>query len=116
MSTTPTPPPHPQPPCPPAFLTVAQAAPLLGVTPDTLYALCRLGQIAHRRLGPKRGMIRLTAEDVAAYREGARRGGRAARRGPVRRAARPQGGGGPGGRAAVGVGAAGRGAAEALLV
>lgn len=48
--------------------TIAEAAPLLGVTEACLYRLCREKRITHRRLGGTgRGMIRLTQAWIDEY-------------------------------------------------
>jgi excisionase family DNA binding protein len=48
-------------------MTVSEAAELIGLSPDAIYDLCRLGVLGHRRVGPRRGRIQITAEHVAAY-------------------------------------------------
>lgn len=56
----------------PKLYTVAQVAFALETGTDNIYALCRAGMIGHRRLGPKRGLIRFTESDIQAYLEAAR--------------------------------------------
>jgi excisionase family DNA binding protein len=55
-------------------MTVAEAAEQIGLSPDTVYDLCRLGVLGHRRVGPRRGRIQITAEHVAAYLQKAEEG------------------------------------------
>lgn len=51
----------------PEFLTVDQAAEQLGLSRNAVYAEVRSGRLPARRLGPKGGKIRLTADDLACY-------------------------------------------------
>jgi excisionase family DNA binding protein len=55
-------------------MTVAEAAEQIGLSADTIYDLCRLGVLGHRRVGPRRGRIQITAEHVAAYLQKAEEG------------------------------------------
>jgi excisionase family DNA binding protein len=55
-------------------MTVAEAAEQIGLSADTVYDLCRLGVLGHRRVGPRRGRIQITAEHVAAYLQKAEEG------------------------------------------
>lgn len=52
----------------PVPLTVKQAAKILGVSETTVYALCAAGEIRARRVGLKRGTIRIDAADLEDYR------------------------------------------------
>jgi excisionase family DNA binding protein len=56
-------------------MTVIEAAEQIGLSPDTVYDLCRLGLLGHRRVGPRRGRIQITPEHVAAYLRKAEQGG-----------------------------------------
>jgi excisionase family DNA binding protein len=49
-------------------MTVASAAAALELKPSTVYALVASGQLAHCRLGPRGGAIRISEVDVEAYR------------------------------------------------
>jgi Helix-turn-helix domain len=49
-------------------MTVAEAARELEVSPALVYQLCRMGYLAHTRIGLKRGVIRIDPRDVAAFR------------------------------------------------
>jgi hypothetical protein len=73
-------------------LNVQEAAEQIGLSPDAIYDLCRLGVLGHRRVGPRRGRIQITPEHVAAYLQKAERGGDDAppekTRPPVRKKAR----------------------------
>jgi excisionase family DNA binding protein len=53
-------------------MTVAQAALALEVARGTVYDLCRLGLLAHTRVGARRGVIRISETDLQAYRAGRR--------------------------------------------
>ena len=50
----------------PRVMTVAQAAPEVGVKPMTLYTWCREGTFPHRRIGRGRN-IRILREDIEAF-------------------------------------------------
>jgi excisionase family DNA binding protein len=52
-------------------LTVKQVAERLGVSADTVYALCQARKLAHVRVGVGRGHIRVTEEALAASLSGA---------------------------------------------
>lgn len=54
------------------MLSVKQAAEEIGLTPDTLYRLCKAGKLAHYRLGAGGGAIRIKLEDLRAYLESCR--------------------------------------------
>jgi excisionase family DNA binding protein len=73
-------------------MTVAEAAEQIGLSVDTVYDLCRLGLLGHRRVGPRRGRIQVGEEHIAAYLQKAERGGDDAppekTRTPVRKKAR----------------------------
>jgi excisionase family DNA binding protein len=53
-------------------MTVAEAARLLEVSPDLVYRLCRAGRLGHRRIGIRRGVIRIDPSDVEAFRAASR--------------------------------------------
>jgi excisionase family DNA binding protein len=55
-------------------MTVAEVAERIGLSPDAIYDLCRLGVLGHRRVGPRRGRIQITPEHVAAYLQKAEEG------------------------------------------
>jgi hypothetical protein len=48
-------------------MTVAEAARALEVAPRVVYDLCRAGLLGHQRIGVRRGVIRITEADLAAY-------------------------------------------------
>lgn len=48
-------------------LTVKEAAPLLGLSPASVYALCATRQLRHRRVGPGAGKIMIPPEAVEEY-------------------------------------------------
>jgi excisionase family DNA binding protein len=52
-------------------LTVKQVAERLGVSPDTVYALCQAKKLRHVRVGLGRGHIRVSEEAFADYLAGA---------------------------------------------
>jgi excisionase family DNA binding protein len=56
-------------------MTVTEAARELEVSVGTVYALIRAGKVRHERHGLGRGAIRITAMQLAEYREGVSRGG-----------------------------------------
>lgn len=49
-------------------MTVADAARALEVSERMVYLLCREGRLAHHRIGTGRGVIRIAAADLDAYR------------------------------------------------
>lgn len=49
------------------FMTVSEAAEHIGMNARTLYALVGAKKIAHSRLGPSGGMIRISRADLDAY-------------------------------------------------
>jgi excisionase family DNA binding protein len=51
---------------------VRQAAEQLEVSPSLVYALCASGKLGHYRVGLGRGAIRITEDDVRAYRDAKR--------------------------------------------
>lgn len=53
-------------------MTPQEAAKQLEVTRSTVYSLCASGQLGHERIGTGRGVIRISADDVARFRESAR--------------------------------------------
>lgn len=50
-----------------SLLTVAQVAEQLNLAERTIYALCQSGEIECRRLGPKRGAIRISQQALNRY-------------------------------------------------
>jgi excisionase family DNA binding protein len=48
-------------------MTVQEAARALEVAPRVVYDLCRAGLLGHQRIGVRRGVIRITEADLAAY-------------------------------------------------
>jgi excisionase family DNA binding protein len=48
-------------------MTVTEAARALEVAPRVVYDLCRAGLLGHQRIGVRRGVIRITEADLAAY-------------------------------------------------
>ena len=48
-------------------MTVREAAKLLEVSERTVYALCQSGQLACRRIGTRRGAIRITRDAIDLY-------------------------------------------------
>lgn len=50
-----------------SLLTVKQVAVRLGVAPATVYSLCSSKQLAHQRIGVRRGAIRVREEDLQMY-------------------------------------------------
>lgn len=48
-------------------MTVQEAAKVLEVSPRTVYYLCAAGEIPHRRYGVRRGVIRIDAAELNAY-------------------------------------------------
>jgi excisionase family DNA binding protein len=68
-------------------VNVRQAAEQLEVSPSLVYALCARGKLGHHRVGLGRGAIRITDDDVRAYRDATRveaRADRPAVRAPAR--------------------------------
>jgi excisionase family DNA binding protein len=57
-----------------AWLSVAEAAESLGLSPGVVYRLASSGQVAHYKVGPSGGRIRFRPEDIAAYLEKCRVG------------------------------------------
>ena len=57
------------------FVTVKEAAALLGVSIGAVYALCRRGILSHHRIGIGRGTIRIAWEDFTTFLAGCRREG-----------------------------------------
>jgi excisionase family DNA binding protein len=55
-------------------LDVKQVAERVGLSVDTVYDLCRLGLLGHRRVGPRRGKIQVGEEHIAAYLQKAEEG------------------------------------------
>lgn len=49
-------------------MTVQEAATALGVSVETVYALCARKRLEHYRLGPRNGKIDITAEAIERYR------------------------------------------------
>jgi excisionase family DNA binding protein len=54
-------------------MTVREAAARLEVSESLIYRLCATGQLPHRRIGTRRGTIRIDAEDLTALSEACRR-------------------------------------------
>jgi excisionase family DNA binding protein len=54
------------------LLTARQAAERLGVTAETIYALCRANRLAHYRIGAGGGSIRIRPSDLRRYLRGCR--------------------------------------------
>ena len=54
------------------MLTAAEAAPMLGLKPRTLYALAKAGKIACHRLGVGDGAVRFELADIEAYKQSCR--------------------------------------------
>jgi|GEM_PF-3334496 len=54
-------------------LTVGEAAEYLHVSEQSVYELCRAGQIRHHRIGKGRGTIRFDRADLDTFREDAQR-------------------------------------------
>jgi excisionase family DNA binding protein len=48
-------------------MTVREAAEILEVKTTTVYELCAVGRLAHRRVGVGRGVIRIDRPDLDAY-------------------------------------------------
>lgn len=48
-------------------LTVKEAAPLLGLSPASVYALCTAKKLRHRRVGPGEGKIVIPPDAVEEY-------------------------------------------------
>lgn len=48
-------------------LTVKEAAPLLGLRPASVYALCNRKKLRHHRVGPSGGKIVIPPDAIAAY-------------------------------------------------
>jgi excisionase family DNA binding protein len=53
-------------------VNVRQAAEQLEVSPSLIYSLCASGKLGHYRVGLGRGAIRITDDDVRAYRDATR--------------------------------------------
>lgn len=49
--------------------TVSEAAPLIGVSAETVYLLCASGRLSHRRIGikPGKGRIEVSDEGIAEF-------------------------------------------------
>ena len=48
-------------------LTVKEAAPLLGLSPASVYALCTAKKLRHRRVGPGEGKIVIPSDAIEEY-------------------------------------------------
>lgn len=51
-------------------MTVAEVAKVLEVSPRLVYLLCETGKLRHHRFGTGRGTIRISSDDLTAYRDG----------------------------------------------
>lgn len=51
----------------PKQLTIAQASELLGIRPNSLRAMCKAGQITHRKIGPRGGRYRFEESWLEEY-------------------------------------------------
>jgi excisionase family DNA binding protein len=49
------------------YLTVKEAAERLGCSAATIYELCAARRLPHTRVGLRRGVIRISEADLAAY-------------------------------------------------
>lgn len=49
------------------YLTVAEVAQRLKIGVSTVYVLINSGQLLHHRIGARRGAIRISEDDLAAY-------------------------------------------------
>jgi excisionase family DNA binding protein len=49
------------------YLTIKQAAARYGISADCLYDLCQSNRLAHYRIGPKGGLIRVRPADIGRY-------------------------------------------------
>ena len=56
-------------------MTVKQAAVCLGISKQSVYALCAAGKLAHCRVGMKGGRVVIDERHVAAYKASCERGG-----------------------------------------
>lgn len=54
----------------PEYLTVAEAAKVLSISPHLVYQLCRCGRLRHERLGTGRGTIRIASAALRSYQRG----------------------------------------------
>ncbi|WP_422931779.1 helix-turn-helix domain-containing protein [Singulisphaera sp. PoT] len=49
------------------WFSVLQAAKILGLSVESLYGLCKDKLIPHSRIGPKKGLIRISQAQIDAY-------------------------------------------------
>lgn len=49
------------------FLTVSEVAAQLRISKASVYLLIESGRLAHHRIGPRKGAIRISPDDLAAY-------------------------------------------------
>ena len=49
------------------YLTVSEVAAQLRISNSSVYLLIESGRLAHHRIGPRKGAIRVSPDDLAAY-------------------------------------------------